>query len=438
MANFMSFNPKSYEAACTRVQKLNFVMQEYRWVIDAYVSDFYTRDHWLKLPKSLRDYFDAVEPPELAWLLMEIENNSYHVIPLSLLALHCCIQNLSLRRVAVDIDSVETKSSISSSLCTKGGHIPKDVDPQATVSNLVETEANQKPNYKNGQCMDMMHIFRKHVKPKKQHEIDKLGQVIRLLSQLTACSSVVDVGAGLGHLSRLLTFQHGLHVTSIEADDGHAPVAAEYDRQMRKDVHKVIEKRKVLSSDTRSSVESSKNQDMLTVHKKCPLQNETMYCHSSVSRECHRMDSSDHYDTFCNGKSSLCSRSCCESGSKHDSHRHFHPLAVARGSENHCHVSSDGDSAPVCVVSHGEEFLPNHVVHRVQPDIASSQFLDILKLNTHGGEVKEDEKPSDFILAGLHACGDLTPTLLRVFVNCKAAIGLASVACCYMKMTAST
>ena len=39
-----------------------------------------------------------------------------------------------------------------------------------------------------------------------------------------------------------------------------------------------------------------------------------------------------------------------------------------------------------------------------------------------------------FILTGLHACGDLTPTFLRFYVNCKAAVGLASVGCCYMKL----
>lgn len=53
-------------------------------------------------------------------------------------------------------------------------------------------------------------------------------------------------------------------------------------------------------------------------------------------------------------------------------------------------------------------------------------------------KANQNERSTDFILAGLHACGDLTPTLLRVFVNCKAAVGLASVACCYMKMSAST
>lgn len=33
------------------------------------------------------------------------------------------------------------------------------------------------PKFKNGQLMEMKHIFRKHVKPKKQHEIQNLSKV---------------------------------------------------------------------------------------------------------------------------------------------------------------------------------------------------------------------------------------------------------------------
>lgn len=44
---------------------------------------------------------------------------------------------------------------------------------------------------------------------------------------------------------------------------------------------------------------------------------------------------------------------------------------------------------------------------------------------------------SGFILTGLHACGDLTPTFLRFYVNCDIAAGLCSVGCCYMKITDS-
>uniref|UniRef100_K1QF35 UPF0431 protein C1orf66-like protein n=1 Tax=Magallana gigas TaxID=29159 RepID=K1QF35_MAGGI len=40
-----------------------------------------------------------------------------------------------------------------------------------------------------------------------------------------------------------------------------------------------------------------------------------------------------------------------------------------------------------------------------------------------------------FLLTGLHACGDLTPTMLRVFTSCPDIQGLASVGCCYMKLS---
>ena len=45
------------------------------------------------------------------------------------------------------------------------------------------------------------------------------------------------------------------------------------------------------------------------------------------------------------------------------------------------------------------------------------------------------EPSENFIIVGLHTCGDLAPTLLRVFAQCENAIGLISVGCCYMKLS---
>ena len=45
------------------------------------------------------------------------------------------------------------------------------------------------------------------------------------------------------------------------------------------------------------------------------------------------------------------------------------------------------------------------------------------------------ENLEKFVLTGLHACGDLTATFLRFFVHCPEAKGLASVGCCYMKLS---
>lgn len=48
---------------------------------------------------------------------------------------------------------------------------------------------------------------------------------------------------------------------------------------------------------------------------------------------------------------------------------------------------------------------------------------------------KSGDRSSDtFVIAGLHTCGDLAPTMLRVFSKCAQARALTSVACCYMKM----
>ena len=51
-------------------------------------------------------------------------------------------------------------------------------------------------------------------------------------------------------------------------------------------------------------------------------------------------------------------------------------------------------------------------------------------------EGKSCDVNSNLVLAGLHACGDLTATLLRVFVGCPAVSALVSVSCCYMKLSA--
>lgn len=118
--------------------------------------------------------------------------------------------------------------------------------------------------------------------------------------------------------------------------------------------------------------------------------------------------------------------------------------------------------------------LPDHVTCVIQPDATVSKFLDIVhssltrsveetipnssQTETSSGEVcasarlkhstdndfdkclssdtgnkrLQDKK---FFMTGLHACGDLSATMLRVFANSSDISAIASVACCYMKLT---
>ena len=56
------------------------------------------------------------------------------------------------------------------------------------------------------------------------------SKVIHDLCTASHCNHVVDVGAGQGHLSRLLSFGYGVKVTTIESAGGHAPKATKFDR----------------------------------------------------------------------------------------------------------------------------------------------------------------------------------------------------------------
>ncbi|KAA3676153.1 uncharacterized protein DEA37_0000901 [Paragonimus westermani] len=89
--------------------------------------------------------------------------------------------------------------------------------------------------------------FRRHVTPKKEHEILRHALLVRTVADLLACRTsseksfrgcvaerlIVDVGCGQGHLSRYLSFFHGLRVVNLEADSDHLCKAYKFDRETR-------------------------------------------------------------------------------------------------------------------------------------------------------------------------------------------------------------
>ena len=396
MATYVFCNDEeSCRRICYRIKQLSHLVRFSQWIVDAYVSDFYTLRHWDKLPMTVQNYFDDCTSQDLTWLInkeKESLTNHNKVPPLYLLSLQCSVRALSLNRNAVDVSSDEATSGIHHILKAKEtvDHDQNVIDQNqqntpgceylgvgdsTSTANTVSVDKNvsngrdiciekskelvnvrgkacKTPNYKNGQCLDMYHIFRRHVKPKKQHEIQKLGEAISFIAKAAKCNNVVDVGAGLGHLSRVLKFKHDLEVTTVEAADGHAPKAKKYDQEMNREIHKAITKLK----DSKTEV-------------------------------------NDQYSTDAK-------------------------------------LLSPSDI-------HDNSSLPHHVVCHIEPDIGISQFTDILSRTA----LQKDPVTFDwskFVLAGLHACGDLTPTLLRVFSQSPSGVALASVACCYHKMSAVT
>uniref|UniRef100_A0A672RNW7 Ribosomal RNA adenine dimethylase domain containing 1 n=1 Tax=Sinocyclocheilus grahami TaxID=75366 RepID=A0A672RNW7_SINGR len=171
-------------------EKLISLLSTYRHISDSYIIEFFSESLWDTLPVSWQDALGDLAPPQIADLLLdkEIKDRRYpSVWPLSLLALRTAAHALSSPRKA------------------PGGH------SQDTGAAAEEFQLNQ------SQSSLLGHIFRKHVKPKKQHEIRQLGTV---WVHYTACNVI-------GHLTRFLSFGLCLDVTGI--DPNLVPMATKFD-----------------------------------------------------------------------------------------------------------------------------------------------------------------------------------------------------------------
>ncbi|XP_042295893.1 protein RRNAD1 isoform X3 [Sceloporus undulatus] len=190
----------------------------YGHIADAYVIEFFTDNLWGSLPLSWQAALAHLTPPQLAALLLEDRRSpeaSYSSVwPLSLLAFRATAHSLAFPRRAGGQGG------------TSGSEGPEEFQGNPLQS------ARLHP------------LFRKHVKPKKQHEIWRLGQVVKRLSELTGCHHIVDVGSGQGHLSRFLAFGLHLPVIAVEGDARLVTQAAKFDQE----VLQALEKEEVTGS----------------------------------------------------------------------------------------------------------------------------------------------------------------------------------------------
>ena len=54
----------------------------------------------------------------------------------------------------------------------------------------------------------------RNMNPKKQHEVALLAPLVARVARASGANAVVDLGSGLGYLSLVLAFHHGLRRTS--------------------------------------------------------------------------------------------------------------------------------------------------------------------------------------------------------------------------------
>ncbi|XP_043424268.1 methyltransferase-like protein 25B isoform X1 [Prionailurus viverrinus] len=313
----------SHEERRQLAVNLTRVLARYRPILDAYIIEFFTDNLWGTLPCSWQEALDGLNPPQLAAQLLGMPGEGEVVRygqegpraggpRVSLSGCNGAIHwgpGLAYRRYRSvwPLTLLALKSTAYALAFTR---TPGFQTPSEFLENPSQSSRLTAP-------------FRKHVRPKKQHEIRRLGELVKKLSDLTGCTQVVDIGSGQGHLSRFMSLGLGLTVKSIEGDRRLVERAQRLDRELLQALEKE--------------------------EKRSPQ--------------------------------------------------------VTRAGPRHS---------------------PHHVVRWVEPTALCKELLLPLEpLPPRGARL---------LLTGLHACGDLSVALLRHF-SCPEVVALASVGCCYMKLS---
>ncbi|XP_062278408.1 protein RRNAD1 [Scomber scombrus] len=368
-------------------QRHSSFLSRYKHLSDSYIIEFFSEDHWQTLPDSWQPVLQDLSYPQIADLLLDAAHGDRRypsVWPLSLLAFRATAHSLSFPR--------ECRQ--------ERGRAAGPLNAQEFVENQSQSSL-------------LGHIFRKHVKPKKQHEIRKLGQLVKQLCDQTDCNRVVDVGSGQGHLTRFLSFGLGLSVTAIEADHALVAMASKFDGQLLWTLEKEMQK------------------------KNCSFPHPAS------------QSSPRHVAGWVNPKASwvaFVKQLSFADGVNEGPPTPLEPCKKRlRGSEQTCcsttqispfHGSTDSGSCSqdVEMTSQQQQQSTNE---SEEESSAKSCCSCVPRVGQEASSINEDSQRSypDFVLTGLHACGDLSTTLLRHFVNCPHVRGITSVACCYMKIT---
>ncbi|XP_046434641.1 methyltransferase-like protein 25B [Neodiprion fabricii] len=192
------------------VRQIFIVLDKYRWLLDAYIVDFYEADLWERLPGGWSDFFKDITPGELgSWILNE--GSSVRVWPLSLQALRRVVGILQIHR------------NQRSEIALKCENVRK-----------TENTGFVKPQVKPSTCSShskLRDLLGKHVKPKKKHEIEIMAKIIADCAASAKSECAVDVGAGIGHLARTLAYRHEMCIICVEQQSLLSEQARKLDTQ---------------------------------------------------------------------------------------------------------------------------------------------------------------------------------------------------------------
>ncbi|KAG8193061.1 hypothetical protein JTE90_028173 [Oedothorax gibbosus] len=324
-------NDKTIDQFKLYAELLTLFLKETSFFTESYILDYFVKELWTKLPVGWLEVVSNLEVHDLeAFLNPENSIRYREPWPLSLLAFRSSAFALTALRKSIKSPEVIKKFLNENFFEDEEGR-NNTITSEKTKLSFSTNEFEEK----SGQHKNIPEFCRRHVKPKKQHEIFRMAQLSDIVFKHFGLKFAIDMGSGQGHLSRLLALCYNVKMATIEANQGHVSGAFQFDQQAL------------------TALEHSKKK---------------------------------------------------------------------------------ADTSQNSVISNSTS-LPHHVEGSITVASSDSYLEKVLK-DTWNETF--DENKESFALMGLHACGNLTETILKTFVKQKHCEVLLSIGCCYMKLESNS
>ncbi|XP_037551614.1 methyltransferase-like protein 25 [Nematolebias whitei] len=242
---------------------------------------------------------------------------------------------------------------------------------------------------------------------KKSHEVQSMSEVVACLAQNCGVKQVVDVGSGKGYLSSFLSLQFGLRVYGIDSSSTNTHGAQERNRKLKK-----------FSRAYQKHVKAARTEVEETVKGKLELrEDEAVLCHRSAG-----------------------------SGSVGSSHINpaveVQPEIIPETEELFLSAlsadviqASPPRVAPSQLSAEEKERRKRANLERKarsRRDSSGGVFAPLTSYVTADTELRElITELEGAVVVGLHTCGDLAASTLRMFVAKAELAAVCGVGCCY-------
>ncbi|XP_028255928.1 putative methyltransferase-like protein 25 isoform X2 [Parambassis ranga] len=250
---------------------------------------------------------------------------------------------------------------------------------------------------------------------KKSHEVQSMSNVVACLAHLCGVKQVIDVGSGKGYLSSFLSLQYGLRVYGIDSSSTNTHGAQERNRKLKK-FSRAYQKH-TKATRTQAEARHSPEEELAAIKPHLNEDKDVLY---ETGVEERVLTGSSDVDPVGERLSE-------------DNPETEEPFLSALSVDVMQPTSS---RVPPSQLSDEErerrkrENLERKSQNR--PNSTSTVFSPLTSYVTPETELRDlIDELEDAVMVGLHTCGDLAPSTLRMFVAKPELTAVCSVGCCY-------